>query len=69
MNALNFESENSEETKEDTSKEIFAKFPTMEEPWAKMEMNVSNPELSSPPVKKYGNKTKEDNEEGDGEII
>ena len=43
MTALNFESEDSEETK--------------------------NPELSSPPDKKHGNKTKEDTKEGDGEII
>ena len=69
MTALNFESEDSEETKEDTTKEIFEKFPTIEEPWAKMEKNASNPELSSPPDKKHGNKTKEDTKEGDGEII
>ena len=69
VTALNFESEDSEETKEDTTKEIFEKFPTIEEPWAKMEKNASNPELSSPPDKKHGNKTKEDTKEGDGEII
>ena len=61
--------QDSEETKEDTTKEIFEKFPTIEEPWAKMEKNASNPELSSPPDKKHGNKTKEDTKEGDGEII
>ena len=74
MPALNFESEDSEETKEDTTKEIFEKFPTIEEPWVKMEAlpynekNASNPELL-PPDKKHGTKTKENTKEGDGEII
>ena len=75
MTELNFESEDLEETKEDTTKEIFEKYPTIEEPWAKMETlpynnekNASNSELS-PPDKKHGTKTKENTKEGDGEII
>ena len=73
MTALNFESVDSEETKEDTTKEIFEKFPTIEEPWAKMETlpnnekNASKSELSPPD--KHGTKTKENTKEGDGEII